>query len=104
MIYDALECIELPILDNGVLVAYCPDIPVTLHLDESGDLWRVSLHKHNSDRKVVVCGGLIWDVCKDLMETDGDRIRDEAGYRGNRRERDTAPTFGVGFNGVSYAA
>lgn len=103
MIFDAQETIELPIIDNGVLIAYCPDIPVTLHLDESGDLWRVSLHKHNSDRKVVVCAGLIWDVCKDLMETDGDRIRDEAGYRGDRYAH-SRPVMGVGFSGGKYAA
>ena len=104
MIYDALECIELPILDNGVLVAYCPDIPVTLHLDECGDLWRVSLHEYRTERRTVVCAGRIWEACKELMETDGDRIRDEAGFSGSRRERDIAPTYGVGFSGGRYAA
>jgi hypothetical protein len=103
MIYDHFECIEQPIVDNGVLVAYCPDIPVTLHLDECGDLHRVSLHHHNSDRKTVVCAGLIWETCKQLMETDGDRIRDEAGYRGDRYQH-ARPTMGVGFSGGKYAA
>ena len=102
MIYDHTECIEQPIVDNGVLVAYCPDIPVTLHLDECGDLHRVSLHHHNSDRKTVVCAGPIWETCKQLMETDGDRIRDECGFRA--RYTLSRPVMGVGFNGVTYAA
>lgn len=103
MIYDHTECIELPIVDNGVLLCYCPDIPVTFHLDECGDLHRVSLHHHNSDRKTVVASGPIFETCRELMETDGDRIRDEAGFRGNRYEH-SRPIMGVGFNGNKFAA
>lgn len=96
--------LELPVYVGDRLVAWCPDVDCTLILDEDGDLWKVQLRERGTGRVFDVMSGPAFDAAQEAMDTEGDRIRDEAGFRGDRRDPYARPIMGVGFSGGKYAA
>ena len=96
--------LEMPITVGASVICWCPDVPCTLVLDECGDLWKVQVRELGTNKLLSVMSGPIFDAAKEAMQgTEGDRIRDEAGYRGDRYQH-SRPVMGVGFSGGSYAA
>ena len=96
--------LEMPIVVGNAVICWCPDVPCTLVLDESGDLWKVQFRELGTDRLESVMSGPLFDAAREAMEgAEGDRIRDEAGYRGDRYAH-SRPVMGVGFSGGKYAA
>lgn len=96
--------LELPVLVGDHVIEWCPDIPCTLILDESGDLWKVQFREVGTNKLLSVMSGPLFDAAKEAMQgAEGDRIRDEAGFRGDRYQH-SRPVMGVGFSGGRYAA
>jgi len=95
--------LELPVIIDDHVVCWCPDVPCTLILDEDGDLWKVQFQERATGKLVSVMSGPAFEAAQEAMAIEGDRIRDEAGFRGNRYQH-SRPVMGVGFSGNKYAA
>lgn len=98
-------CVELPLIVAGRTVGWLPDVPVTLSLDEHGDLVKVTMTEFGTDERMTIFpGGVHFDVVAEHHEANRARHMAEAGVPVKEEERDSPPVYGVGFNGIRYAA
>lgn len=69
--------LELPVIVNNEIVAYCPDVECVLSLDERGALFKVGFKV--CDRLTWVLGGSVYEVAAEAVHSDRSHIMELCG-------------------------